>query len=103
MPQSLTPSAPMGSPALSVPASGFVPGQPAARRPPVQRRARLEPGLDLPTLLIQLGLEKYTARFLAEEVVIENLPHLTREDYKELGLPLGPRTTLWAFFNEPEM
>ena len=50
-------------------------------------------------LLMQLGLEKYTARFQAEEVVIENMPHLTREDYKELGLPLGPRTTLWAFFN----
>ena len=89
-------AAPLGSPAVT----GFIPGQPAPRRP-APRRNRLEPGLDLPALLVQLGLEKYTARFQAEEVVIENMPHLTREELKELGLPLGPRTTIWAYFNAP--
>jgi len=50
-------------------------------------------------LLNSLNLQKYLPNFEAEEVVLENFPHLRREDLKEIGLPLGPRTTIWAYFN----
>ena len=100
-------AAPVGAPTPSQAPAGATVQQALASAPlsspvpagPAPRPNGLESGLNLRGLLTKLGLEKYTARFEAEEVVIENMPHLTREDYKELGLPLGPRTTLWAYFH----
>lgn len=43
-----------------------------------------------------LGLERYTALFEEQEVDLRDLPHLSDEDLKELGLPLGPRRRLLA-------
>ena len=40
------------------------------------------------------GLGPYADAFEAELVTVENLPDLTEDDLKELGLPLGPRKTL---------
>ena len=41
--------------------------------------------------LSELGLEKYAPVFAEAEVDLLALPHLTEDDLKELGLPLGPR------------
>lgn len=41
-------------------------------------------------------LEKYTQTFIENEVQLNDLPHLTEDDLKDLGLPLGPRRRLLA-------
>ncbi len=38
-----------------------------------------------------LGLAKYGDVFVENEVRLNDLPHFTEDDLKELGLPLGPR------------
>ncbi len=38
-----------------------------------------------------LGLEKYASAFAEAEIDFETLPELEEDDFKELGLPLGPR------------
>ena len=43
-----------------------------------------------------LGLAKYAALFVDNEVGLGDLPHITDEDLKELGLPLGPRKRIAA-------
>ena len=39
----------------------------------------------------QLGLERYAASFAKAEVEFTDLPDLTDEDLKEIGLAVGPR------------
>ena len=51
---------------------------------------------DLEEWLRARGLERYAAAFEAAEVDLETLPHLTDEDLKEIGLPLGPRRRILA-------
>jgi hypothetical protein len=51
---------------------------------------------DTTTWLSELGLEKYVAGFLVNEVDLAALSHLTDDDLKELGLPLGPRRKVLA-------
>lgn len=46
--------------------------------------------------LARLGLDKYTEAFTANEVDIDALRHLSEEDLRELGLPLGPRRRVLA-------
>jgi class 3 adenylate cyclase/predicted ATPase len=46
--------------------------------------------------LEELGLGKYGATFIEHEISFEALPHLTDDDLKELGLPLGPRRVVAA-------
>ncbi|CAA0834208.1 Sterile alpha motif (SAM) domain-containing protein [Striga hermonthica] len=41
--------------------------------------------------LQSLGLEKYSITFQAEEVDMTALMHMTDEDLKALGIPMGPR------------
>uniref|UniRef100_A0A5B7A5Z3 Putative ankyrin repeat and SAM domain-containing protein 6 n=1 Tax=Davidia involucrata TaxID=16924 RepID=A0A5B7A5Z3_DAVIN len=41
--------------------------------------------------LQSLGLEKYSITFQAEEVDMTALVHMTDEDLKALGIPMGPR------------
>ncbi|CAN4113741.1 unnamed protein product [Withania somnifera] len=43
------------------------------------------------TFLQALGLEKYAITFQAEEVDIAALVHMTDEDLKAMGIPMGPR------------
>ena len=49
---------------------------------------------ELETWLEQLGLSKYLAAFTENEVEFSDLPDLTEDDFKELGLPVGPRRRL---------
>ena len=44
--------------------------------------------------LTGLGLSKYADVFAANEISFDALPHLTEDDLKELGLPIGPRRIL---------
>ena len=43
------------------------------------------------TWLSELGLSKYAQAFADAEIDPDALPHLTEDDLKELGLPIGPR------------
>ncbi|XP_076886071.1 uncharacterized protein LOC143535813 [Bidens hawaiensis] len=43
------------------------------------------------TFLQSLGLEKYSITFQAEEVDMTALLHMTDEDLKAIGIPMGPR------------
>ena len=40
------------------------------------------------------GLQDYTNKFLDEKIDLDAVMLLTDEDFKELGLPLGPRRKL---------
>jgi class 3 adenylate cyclase/tetratricopeptide (TPR) repeat protein len=44
--------------------------------------------------LTNLGLEKYAALFVEQEIDLATLPELGETDLKELGIPLGPRKKL---------
>lgn len=46
---------------------------------------------DIERWLKELDLEKYVDVFIAHEVGLRDLPHISENDLKELGLPLGPR------------
>ncbi len=46
--------------------------------------------------LARLGLSKYAEVFAAHEVDFEALRHLSDDDLKSLGLPLGPRRKILA-------
>ena len=50
--------------------------------------------------LARLGLSKYAEAFAAHEVDFEALRHLSDDDLKELGLPLGPRRKVLAALAE---
>ena len=41
--------------------------------------------------LKQLGLEQYTQRFAENEIDVTVLRHLTDQDLREIGVPLGHR------------
>lgn len=51
---------------------------------------------DVARWLEELGLAKYTAVFAENAIDLDILPHLSEEDFKELGLPLGHRRKLQA-------
>jgi class 3 adenylate cyclase/predicted ATPase len=51
---------------------------------------------DIPQWLNRLGLGQYVQAFAENGVELQHLPHLTDDDLKELGLPLGPRRHLQA-------
>jgi len=51
---------------------------------------------DLARWLEKLDLSKYAEIFAEHEVSVRDLPHLTEDDLKDLGLPLGPRRRLLA-------
>ena len=46
---------------------------------------------DIAQWLTNLRLEKYTSAFADAEIEFTDLPFLTDEDLKEVGLPVGPR------------
>ncbi|XP_064946252.1 uncharacterized protein LOC135627028 isoform X1 [Musa acuminata AAA Group] len=51
----------------------------------------LQSDMSVDSLLQSLGLEKYLITFKAEEVDMTALIHMTDEDLKAIGLPMGPR------------
>ena len=51
---------------------------------------------DIASWLARLGLDKYTEVFTANEVDLDALRHLSEDDLKELGLPIGPRRKVLA-------
>ena len=51
---------------------------------------------DLARWLVKLDLGKYAEILAKHEVSVRDLPHLTEDDLKDLGLPLGPRRRLLA-------
>jgi class 3 adenylate cyclase/predicted ATPase len=51
---------------------------------------------DVSRWLQELGLGKYAALFAEHELSFDALAHLTEDDLKELGLPLGPRRIVAA-------
>jgi class 3 adenylate cyclase/tetratricopeptide (TPR) repeat protein/ABC-type transport system involved in cytochrome c biogenesis ATPase subunit len=46
---------------------------------------------DIKNWLAELGLGKYVSAFAEAEIELTDLIHLTDDDLKELGLPMGPR------------
>ena len=52
------------------------------------------PGESTREWLTAIGLERYADAFEREELTVANLPELTDEELKDLGLPLGPRKTI---------
>jgi class 3 adenylate cyclase len=51
---------------------------------------------DIAAWLTHLGLAKYTNTFLANEVDLATLQHLSDSDLRELGLPVGARRKILA-------
>lgn len=47
--------------------------------------------MELSQWLAELGLEKYLPQFEANQVDLADVPHLTADDLREIGLPVGPR------------
>jgi class 3 adenylate cyclase/predicted ATPase len=48
-----------------------------------------------------LGLGQYAQRFAENEIDVSVLPHLTEQDLKDIGIPLGHRRKLLAAISEP--
>ena len=46
--------------------------------------------------LQKLGLGQYVQRFAENEIDVSVLPHLTDQDLKDIGVPLGPRRKILA-------
>jgi len=55
---------------------------------------------DIAAFLAALGLDKYAGVFAENEVDLDALAHLSDDDLKELGLPLGPRRKIVAALRE---
>src|SRR5436309_4217100 len=51
---------------------------------------------DIAPWLARLGLDKYIDAFTTNEVDLDALRHLSEDDLRELGLPLGPRRKIMA-------
>ena len=51
--------------------------------------------------LERLGLRQYAQRFAENEIDVSVLPHLTDQDLKDIGIPLGHRRKILAVIREP--
>jgi class 3 adenylate cyclase len=51
---------------------------------------------DIGRWLGKVGFAEYADLFAANEIELATLPHLSEDDLKELGLPMGPRKKLLA-------
>ena len=47
-----------------------------------------------------LGMSEYAQRFAENEIDVSVLPHLTDEDLKDIGVPLGHRRKMLAAINQ---
>ena len=50
--------------------------------------------------LEKLDLGQYAARFAENEIDVSVLPHLTDQDLKDIGIPLGHRRKIFAAINQ---
>ncbi|KAH9320882.1 hypothetical protein KI387_015521, partial [Taxus chinensis] len=75
----------------SVPASKPVTQSVPAPVKPVQKQAPPAEERSVASLLQSLGLGKYLITFQAEEVDMAALRHMSDDDLKALGIPMGPR------------
>lgn len=75
----------------SVPASKPVTQPVPAPSKPVQKQAPPAEERSVAGLLQSLGLGKYQIIFQAEEVDMAALRHMSDDDLKALGIPMGPR------------
>ena len=57
---------------------------------------------DVASWLASLGLDKYIKAFSASEIDFDSLRHLSEDDLKELGLPIGPRRKVLAAIGKLE-
>ncbi|GLT24939.1 hypothetical protein SLA2020_001000 [Shorea laevis] len=57
----------------------------------VRKKAQEKAETSVEGFLQSLGLDKYVITFKAEEVDMSALVHMTDEDLKALGMPMGPR------------
>ncbi|XP_041003546.1 ankyrin repeat and SAM domain-containing protein 6 isoform X1 [Juglans microcarpa x Juglans regia] len=62
-----------------------------ATNPASRKKAPQKAGTLVDEFLHSLGLEKYLITFQAEEVDMTALLHMTDDDLKALGIPMGPR------------
>ncbi|XP_072962509.1 uncharacterized protein [Typha angustifolia] len=60
-------------------------------KPTSSKKSQQKPESSVDGFLRSLGLEKYLIIFQAEEVDMTALMHMTDEDLKALGVPMGPR------------
>ncbi|ESW12642.1 hypothetical protein PHAVU_008G130000 [Phaseolus vulgaris] len=58
---------------------------------PTPKNVSRKADASLDEFLLSLGLEKYLISFQAEEVDMTALIHMTDEDLKAMGIPMGPR------------
>ena len=56
---------------------------------------------DIAEWLGRLGLGQYAQRFAENEIDVSVLPHLTDQDLKDIGIPLGHRRKILAAISEP--
>ena len=50
--------------------------------------------------LEKLGLGQYSQTFAENEIDVSVLPHLTDQDLKDMGVPLGPRRKILAVISK---
>ncbi|KAF7845579.1 ankyrin repeat and SAM domain-containing protein 6-like [Senna tora] len=62
-----------------------------AANPAPKKKASQKADSSVDGFLLSLGLEKYLITFQAEEVDMTALMHMTDEDLKAMGIPMGPR------------
>ncbi|XP_071687658.1 uncharacterized protein [Rutidosis leptorrhynchoides] len=73
------------------PNSGPIRRSVVAKVPATETRKVASTGETVDSFLQDLGLEKYSITFQAEEVDMTALLHMTDEDLKAIGIPMGPR------------
>uniref|UniRef100_A0A8D8YX61 Usher syndrome type-1G protein homolog n=1 Tax=Cacopsylla melanoneura TaxID=428564 RepID=A0A8D8YX61_9HEMI len=56
--------------------------------------------LAMKRFLVVAGVDEYTSQFLAQRIDLEALLILSDEDFKELGIPMGPRKKLMRALDE---
>lgn len=54
----------------------------------------------LSQVLRRLDLEDYEAVFNEHQITSEDLPHLTRDDFADMGIPIGPRNRILKAMQE---
>ncbi|XP_074268776.1 uncharacterized protein LOC141592089 [Silene latifolia] len=66
---------------------------------PVNKKPLQKADASVDGFLQSLGLEKYQITFQAEEVDMTALEHMTDEDLKAMGIPMGPRKKIILALN----
>ncbi|CAN0915347.1 SEC23-interacting protein [Linum grandiflorum] len=65
--------------------------EPQLKKGELSKLGKLPENTSVDSFLQSLGLEKYLLTFQAEEVDMTVLVHMTDDDLKALGVPMGPR------------